>query len=93
MKIVDFFYAEGQTAEVLGVNRLTVYRWIKKGRFDVQHVGGVALVPKWEVELFKLGRKVSKGNFDSNHEIIKDVRIISNFGFNKDTSDKLPLLN
>lgn len=53
MKICDFFYTEGQVAEVLGINRLTVWRWIKEGRFDIQRVGREVLIPKWEVELLK----------------------------------------
>ena len=61
MKIVDFFYTEGETAEVLGVNRLTVWRWIKAGRFDVQRVGREVLIPKWEVELLKVTARKQKG--------------------------------
>lgn len=53
MQIAKFFYTESQTAEVLGVNRLTIWRWIKKGRFNEQHVGGIVLIPKWEVELIR----------------------------------------
>ena len=44
---------EGQTAEVLGVSRITVWRWIEDGKFDIQRVGREVLTRKWEVELLK----------------------------------------
>ena len=53
MKIADFFYTETEVARVLGVNRITIWRWIRHGRFDVQRVGGVVFIPKREVELIK----------------------------------------
>ena len=46
MKIADYFYTEGQVAELLGVNRVTIWRWIKGGKFNVQHIGREALIPK-----------------------------------------------
>lgn len=55
MKIADFFYTETEAAKVLNVNRITVWRWINNGRFDVQRVGGVVFIPKDEVELVKKG--------------------------------------
>lgn len=60
MKLTDFFYTEGQTAHILGVNRLTVYRWIKSGKFDIQRVGREVLIPKWEVEFLKMNPKKRK---------------------------------
>ena len=53
MEIADFFYTERETAEVLSVNRITVWRWIKQGRFDVQRVGREVLIPKRQVQLIK----------------------------------------
>ena len=53
MQIADSFYTETQAAKTLGVNRITIWRWIKDGRFDVQRVGGVVFIPKREVELIK----------------------------------------
>ena len=55
MEIVDFFYTEGQVARKLGVSRITIWRWIKEGRFNVQRVGREVLIPKWEVDLLKMG--------------------------------------
>lgn len=31
MKILDYFYTESQAAKQLGLNRITIWRWIKKG--------------------------------------------------------------
>ena len=31
MEIADFFYTEGQVARILGVNRITIWRWIEGG--------------------------------------------------------------
>lgn len=53
MKIIDFFYTEDQAAKQLNVNRITIWRWIKKGRFNIQRVGREVLIPKWEVELLR----------------------------------------
>lgn len=58
MKIADFFYTESQVAKVLGISRMTVWRWIKDGRFDVQRVGGVVFIPKDAVESVKKGGRM-----------------------------------
>ena len=56
MHIVDYFYTEQQAAKLLGVNRITIWRWIKQGKFSVQQVGREVLIPKWEVELIQQAR-------------------------------------
>lgn len=53
MKISDIFYTEKQASEVLGVNRITIWRWVKSGRLNAQYIGREALIPKWEIELIK----------------------------------------
>ena len=53
MKILDYFCTESQAAELLGVNRATIWRWIKSGRFNIQRIGSVVFILKWEVELLK----------------------------------------
>ena len=53
MEIVDFFYTEDQAAKQLNVNRITIWRWIKEGKFNIQRVGREVLIPKWEIELLK----------------------------------------
>ena len=50
IKIADLFYTEVQAARLLGVNRITIWRWIKEGRFNVQRVGRVVFIPKSDVE-------------------------------------------
>jgi len=56
MKISDFFYTGTEAARVCSVSRITIWRWIKQGRFDVQRVGSVVFIPKDEVELVKKRR-------------------------------------
>lgn len=60
IKISDFFYTETEAAKVLAVNRITIWRWIKQGRFDVQRFGSVVFIPKDEVELVK--KEVKRNN-------------------------------
>jgi len=54
MEILDYFYTEQQVAELLNVNRVTIWRWIKSGKFNIQRVGEVVLIPKWEVDFLKV---------------------------------------
>jgi excisionase family DNA binding protein len=56
MNISDYFYTSGQAARQLGINRITIWRWIKDAKFSVQYIGREALIPKWEVELIKQTR-------------------------------------
>jgi excisionase family DNA binding protein len=56
IKISDFFYTETEAAEILCVNRITIWRWIKQGRFNVQRFGSVVFIPKDEVKLIKKER-------------------------------------
>ena len=63
MKISDFFYTAGQATQVLGVNRITVWRWIKGGKFNIQRVGREVLIPKWEVDIIKAkDSRIGSGN-------------------------------
>ena len=60
MQILDYFYTENKVAELLGVNRITIWRWIKSGKFNIQRVGREVLIPKWEVDLLKIKEVKSK---------------------------------
>lgn len=51
MQIVDYFYTEQQAAKLLGVNRITIWRWIKGDKLSTQQVGREVLIPKWEIDL------------------------------------------
>ncbi len=53
MQVLDYFYTESGAAEALGVNRITIWRWIKKGKLNIQRVGGVVFIPKEEVDAIK----------------------------------------
>ncbi len=56
MQILDYFYKEKQASELLSVNRITIWRWIHNGKFNIQRVGREVLIPKWEVDLIKDGK-------------------------------------
>jgi excisionase family DNA binding protein len=58
MKIVDYFYTAQQATKVLGINRITIWRWMKSGKITFQQVGREVLIPKWEIDLIKTKRKV-----------------------------------
>ncbi len=53
MQIMDYFVTESKAANILGVNRNTVARWARKGKLEVQHIGRIGLIPKWQIELLR----------------------------------------
>ena len=53
MQISDYFYTKGEVVKELGVNRITIWRWIKSGRLNIQRIGNVVFISKWEIELIK----------------------------------------
>ena len=61
MQILDYFYTENQAAKLLKVNRITIWRWINSGQFNIQRVGREVLIPKWEVDLTKEDKKRERG--------------------------------
>lgn len=56
MNISNYFYTIQQSAEQLSVNRVTIWRWLKNDKFNIQRVGRETLIPRWEVELMKEAR-------------------------------------
>jgi excisionase family DNA binding protein len=58
MQILDHFYTESQAAKELGINRITIWRWIKSGRFNIQRIGKVVFIPKWEIDIIKSQQRV-----------------------------------
>lgn len=60
MKIKDYFITESEAADILGVNRNTIARWGKEGKFDIQRIGRTGLIPKWQVELLKTKKVTNK---------------------------------
>jgi excisionase family DNA binding protein len=50
MKILDYFYTESQAAKQLGLNRITIWRWIKAGKLNTQKIGGVVFIPKEQID-------------------------------------------
>ena len=53
MELSEFFYTAGQAAKLLDVTRITVWRWVKEGKFNAQFIGREALIPRWEVEMLR----------------------------------------
>jgi excisionase family DNA binding protein len=53
MELREYFFTSGEAARILSINRITVWRWIKSGRLNVQRIGREVLVPKWQVELIR----------------------------------------
>ena len=51
--IREYVYTLEETANFVGVNRSTVYRWLKAGRLPGEDIGGVVLIPRWAVEMVK----------------------------------------
>ena len=47
------FYMLGEAARELGVNRVTIRRWIKAGKIKAQKVGPVVWIEKEAVEALK----------------------------------------
>ena len=48
--VADHFYILREAAERIGVERHTVWRWIRDGKLQAQKVGGVVLIEKRTVE-------------------------------------------
>lgn len=53
MNISDYFFTTKQASEILGINRITIWRWMKQGKIETQQVGREILIPKWQIELLK----------------------------------------
>ena len=54
MELAKYFYTSSQAALKLGVSRVTIWRWVKGGKFTAQIIGREALIPKWEIDLIEL---------------------------------------
>ena len=50
MKITEEFYTLQETANILGVNRLTIWRWVKTGKIAAQKAGGVVFIERSVVD-------------------------------------------
>jgi excisionase family DNA binding protein len=57
IEIAAHFYTLTQAAERLGVERHTIWRWIKAGKLEAQRAGGVVFIEKEAVE--RLQRRVA----------------------------------
>ncbi len=48
--IIATYITTGQVASLLNVNRLTVRRWLKSGRFTGYRIGNFTLISRLQVE-------------------------------------------
>jgi len=54
---MEHFATESEAANILGVNRNTIARWAKDGKLEIQRIGRIGLIPKWQIELLMTKRK------------------------------------
>ena len=54
--IRDQVYTLTEAAQVIGVNRLTIRMWLKRGLLTAERLGGVALIPRDDVHRLKAKR-------------------------------------
>lgn len=47
---------QSKAAELIGVSRVTLWKWIRLGKLQPVIVGGMRMVPQSEVERLKKGR-------------------------------------
>jgi excisionase family DNA binding protein len=50
IRISELFYTEAEAAVALGLNRITIWRWIKQGKLHSQRVGNVVFIPREEID-------------------------------------------
>jgi excisionase family DNA binding protein len=53
--IRDQVYTLTEAAEVLGVNRVTIRRWIAAGKLEAETIGGVVLISRKVIDHLKTG--------------------------------------
>ena len=54
--IREYVYTIEEAARLTGVNRSTVYRWLRAGKLPGEDIGGVVLIPRWAVEMVQAER-------------------------------------
>ena len=54
--VSEQFQTLSAVAEILGVNRLTIRRWMQAGKVRYQRIGGIVLIEKAEAERLKAER-------------------------------------
>jgi len=57
IRIREYFYTLTEAADALGVNRLTIRRWIQTGKLEYQRVGGVVLLERADIERIRRERE------------------------------------
>ncbi len=50
-------YTLTESADKLGVNRLTIRRWIKSGKLEAERIGGVVLIERSIIDSLKTSRE------------------------------------
>ena len=60
--IREYVYTMEETANLMGVNRSTVYRWLRADKLPGESIGAVVLIPRWAVEMLKQQRDARKSS-------------------------------
>lgn len=55
-EIMEYF-SKSQAADILGVSRQTIWRWIKEGKIQLVEIGGFELIPRSNLEQIVKERK------------------------------------
>lgn len=50
IQIAEHFYTLTEAANLLGVNRITIRRWVQSGKLTAQRIGSVVLIEKHQVD-------------------------------------------
>lgn len=50
---IDGFFAPKQAADILGISRMTIFRWLKSGRATAVLVAGQRLITETELNRLK----------------------------------------
>ena len=54
-------YTITEAARLLGVNRVTIRRWIKTGKLNAENIGGVVLLQKSQVDFMEAVKELEGG--------------------------------
>ncbi|MBN1546251.1 MAG: helix-turn-helix domain-containing protein [Syntrophaceae bacterium] len=75
-KYIDFmektFYSTSETAELFGISRVTVYRWVKDGKIHAYGLGKNLKIPLFEIKRLLQDFGMSNMSSDEIDMILKN---------------------